>query len=75
MPKFLRRYCTNLQCLTALEAARWSDGFARPSCGGHARTNFVREALRDGEEGRMPRPPVQTGLRGHLRAPKATLMH
>ena len=46
MPEFLQRYGTEAQCQAALEAARWPNGFACPTCGGAARTKFVRGGLR-----------------------------
>jgi ribosomal protein L37AE/L43A len=46
MPEFLERYGTEAQCQAALQAARWPCGFVCPSCGGPARTSFVRGGLR-----------------------------
>jgi len=36
MPEFFKRYGSESQCATALELARWPDGFACPRCGGGA---------------------------------------
>ena len=46
MPEFFERYGTEAKCQTALQAARWPNGFVCPSCGGAARTSFVRGGLR-----------------------------
>lgn len=46
MPEFYRRYGTEAQCRAALEAARWTNGFVCPDCGGAARTGFERGGLR-----------------------------
>jgi ribosomal protein L37AE/L43A len=46
MPEFLERYGTEDKCRAALQATRWPDGFACPSCGGAARTSFERGGLR-----------------------------
>jgi ribosomal protein L37AE/L43A len=45
MPQFYERYGTEEKCQAALQAARWPNGFACPSCGGAARTRFVRAGL------------------------------
>ena len=45
MPEFWQRYATEAQCRTALEAARWPDGFVCPACAGAARTRFERGGL------------------------------
>ena len=45
MPEFFERYGTEAQCRAALQATRWPDGFVCPSCGGAARTSFVRGGL------------------------------
>ena len=34
LPEFLQRFGTEDQCATALESARWPDGFHCPQCGG-----------------------------------------
>ncbi|MBU2752503.1 transposase [Acidithiobacillus thiooxidans] len=34
LPDFLQRFGTEEQCATALESARWSDGFHCPQCEG-----------------------------------------
>jgi len=45
MPEFFERYGTEVKCQAALQAARWPKGFVCPSCGGAARTSFVRGGL------------------------------
>ena len=45
MPQFYERYGTEEKCQTALQATRWPNGFACPSCGGAPRTRFVRAGL------------------------------
>ena len=45
MPQFYERYGTEEKCQAALQAARWPNGFVCPSCGGAARTRFVRDGL------------------------------
>ena len=45
MPEFYQRYASEAQCQAALQAARWPNGFVCPSCGGAARTSFVRRGL------------------------------
>ena len=45
MPEFNQRYGSEAQCQAALQAARWPNGFVCPSCGGAARTSFVRRGL------------------------------
>lgn len=45
MPQFYERYGTEEKCQAALQAARWPNGFACPSCRGAARTRFVRDGL------------------------------
>ena len=45
MPQFYEQYGTEEKCRAALQAARWPNGFVCPSCGGAARTRFVRDGL------------------------------
>jgi hypothetical protein len=46
MPEFLQRYATEEQCATALQAARWPNGFTCPVCGGCASSSFSRGGSR-----------------------------
>ena len=46
MPEFYERFGTEAKCRTAVEAARWPNGFVCPACGGAARTSFERGGLR-----------------------------
>lgn len=41
MFEFHARYGSEAQCLAALEAARWPNGFVCPECGGQAHTTFI----------------------------------
>jgi len=45
MPEFYERYGSEAKCRSAVEAARWPDGFVCPACGGAARTHFERGGL------------------------------
>ena len=45
MPQFYEQYGTEEKCQAALQVARWPNGFVCPSCGGAARTRFVRAGL------------------------------
>jgi transposase-like protein len=45
MPQFFAQYGSEDKCQAALETARWPNGFVCPSCGGAARTRFVRAGL------------------------------
>lgn len=42
LPTFLKRYGSEAQCETALQHARWPDGFVCPRCQATAATQFVR---------------------------------
>jgi ribosomal protein L37AE/L43A len=43
LPAFFERFGTEAQCATALEQARWPDGFVCPHCGGHKHSLFYRD--------------------------------
>lgn len=43
LPAFFERFGTEAQCATALEQARWPDGFVCPHCGGQKHSLFYRD--------------------------------